>query len=59
MLNKYNIKETVIKIVFQDEKVKHEQLIQELQNTYELKKLQNIKLGIENENENDFLSHFF
>ncbi|HFL3270988.1 hypothetical protein JY719_18065 [Clostridioides difficile] len=59
MLNKSNIKETVIKIVFQDEKVKHEQLIQELQNTYELKKLQNIKLGIENENENDFLSHFF
>ncbi|UUV16699.1 hypothetical protein [Clostridioides difficile] len=55
MLNKSNIKETVIKIVFQDEKVKHEQLIQELQNTYELKKLQNIKLEIEN----DFLSHFF
>nr|WP_228846509.1 hypothetical protein [Clostridioides sp. ES-S-0173-01]UDN49536.1 hypothetical protein JJJ25_19015 [Clostridioides sp. ES-S-0173-01] len=59
MMDKSNIKEIVIKIVFQDEKMKHERLIQELQNTCELKKLQNIKIGIENNNENDFLSRFF
>ncbi|HBG5350069.1 TPA: hypothetical protein KQG32_003010 [Clostridioides difficile] len=59
MMDKSNIKEIVIKIMFQDEKMKHERLIQELQNTCELKKLQNIKIEIENKNENDFLSRFF
>ncbi|MCC0648313.1 hypothetical protein ACTPDI_17555 [Clostridioides difficile] len=44
---------------FLNESMKHEKLIQELQNTCELKKLQNIKIGIENKNENDFLSRFF
>ncbi|HDJ1466694.1 TPA: hypothetical protein SOL44_002962 [Clostridioides difficile] len=59
MMDKSNIKEIAIKIMFQDEKMKHERLIQELQNTCELKKLQNIKIEIENKNENDFLSRFF
>ncbi|HHO0102184.1 TPA: hypothetical protein ACRR23_002729 [Clostridioides difficile] len=44
---------------FLSESMKHEKLIQELHNTCELKKLQNIKIGIENKNENDFLGRFF
>ncbi|HFL3266430.1 TPA: hypothetical protein ACG3I4_002379 [Clostridioides difficile] len=45
--------------LFLSENLKHERLIQELQNTCELKKLQSIKIRIENKNENDFLSRFF
>ncbi|HBG7285419.1 hypothetical protein [Clostridioides difficile] len=57
MMDKSNVKEIVIKIVFQDEKMKHEKLIQELQNTCELKKLQKIK--VIDKNKDDFVSRFF
>ncbi|HBF4772032.1 Uncharacterised protein [Clostridioides difficile] len=59
MMDKSNIKEIVIKIVFQNEDLKHDMLVQELQNTCELKELQNIKIEIENKNASDFLSRFF